>query len=142
MVVAVRAVMMPVRTMPMRARAHVDLTTAVILPIRCVVGLLVHTKHALDAADDATDCATDNRADRARHAAAFIESVSDTTRHALGLRRDRSRQRREQCARKQNPQLHCYALLWLVEPAHADSKAAIKRPVYVRPQPTRKVWHI
>jgi hypothetical protein len=143
---AMRAMMVPMRAMPVRAgpmrtRMHIDLTAA-ILPIRRVVSLLVYTEHALDAADDATDRAANNRADRTRHAGAFIESMGDATRHTLGLRCDRSRQRREQCARKQNPQLHCYALLWLVEPAHTDSKTAIKRPAYVRPQATRKVWHI
>ena len=98
---AMRAVMMPVRTMPMRTRMHIDLTAAaIVLPIRRVVSLLVHTEHALDAADDTTDRAADNCADRTRDAATFIESMGDATRHTLGLRRDRSRQRREQCARK------------------------------------------
>ena len=114
MMAAVRAMMtirmMPARAMTMHARVHIDLAAAVILAIRRVIGLLVHTEHALDAADDATDRAADDRADRTRNAAAFIESMGNATRHALGLRRDRSRQRREQCARKHKSKIHCTTL--------------------------------
>lgn len=131
-VMAMRAMVMPIRAMPVRAgamrtRMHIDLAaaTAVILPIRRVVGLLVDTEDALDAANHATDSAADNRADGACNAGAFIESMGNATRHTLGLRRDRSRQRREQCARKQNPQLHCYALLYLWKTPHMRTQ---KRP--------------
>lgn len=131
-VMAMRAMVMPIRAMPVRAgpmrtRMHIDLATAtaVILPIRRVVSLLVDAENALDAANHATDRAADNGADGTGDAAAFIESMGDATRHTLGLRRDRSRQRCEQCARKQNPQLHCYALLWLWESQHMRTQ---KRP--------------
>jgi hypothetical protein len=104
---------------------HIDPAAAVILPIRRVVSLLVHTEHAFDSADNATDRAADNRADRPCHAAAFIEPVGDTTRHTLRLRGNRRRQRCEQCAREQNPQLHCTTLYELGRGAHLPRE---KRP--------------
>jgi hypothetical protein len=129
---AMRAMVMPIRAMPVRAgpmrtRMHIDLAaaTAVILSIRRVIRLLVDTEDALDATDNAADRTADNRTDGTCNAGAFIESMGNATRHALRLRRDRSRQRCEQCARKQNPQLHCYALLYLWESRHMRTQ---KRP--------------
>lgn len=73
----------------------------------------IDTKDAFDAADDATDRTADNGADRAGDPATFRDAVGDTARNALSLRGDRSRQCGEQCARKQNPQLHWKTLPWL-----------------------------
>lgn len=73
----------------------------------------IDAKDTFDAADDATDRATNNGADGTRDPATFRDAMGDTARNALSLRSDGSRQRGEQCARKQNPQLHWKTLPWL-----------------------------
>jgi hypothetical protein len=85
----------------------------------------IDAKDALDAADDAADRAADNSADRAGNPATFRDAMGDTARNALSLRGDRSRQCGEQCARKQNPQLHWKTLPWLGESRHMPTQ---KRP--------------
>lgn len=128
--------MPPHMTMMTRRAMTMDAVTAVVtaaaidgtLDVRRLsrdVVAAIDAKDALDAADDATDRATDNRADRPGNTATFRDAVSDTARNALSLRGDRSRQRGEQCARKQNPQLHWKTLPWLWESRHMPTQ---KRP--------------